>query len=407
MTESRVLALKMNDTNKLPEAAEDKDLQAQALPLKTSDKEPCTSVPLSNTDGGDKENIVTEADTDAVDIDDKSLEIDESAKALKDPIKRKKIAGYIAEKSLRVRSYVRRRPIPLKRVHEIDVQCGTKSFFLQICQDFEEAVYCGNSDLVKCFLGEAGLKISDVNQILVAGKYQARPRGTSHNWEHDYNPAPASDDGDEDFFDTIKNKKEKEKETKSEAAKKTVDVEFIKNPIERFKKFKAFKEGLFSKVKEIDNICGVTTFVIIINMERDAAFYYGADTLVSDFFTAGLSRTAMLKQLNVRRFDLEEVDSNVCCVPQCAVTRNTLSRWRTAAIQNFRFPEEISFNLHLCPSEDRDKWIAEIDLDPAFKVIYLVVVLEMDGPMHDREGEGKMTVPMFYNYCGWLLFICC
>merc|ERR550534_2691267 len=71
---------------------------------------------------------------------------------------------------------------------------------------------------------------------------------------------------------------------------------------------------------------------------------------------------------------------NICCVPQCAVTRNTLSKWRNAAIQHFRFPKELAFNLHLCAPEDRDRWIAEIDLDPAFKTRVAVCSLHfVDG----------------------------
>ena len=37
-------------------------------------------------------------------------------------------------------------------------------------------------------------------------------------------------------------------------------------------------------------------------------------------------------------------------------------------MDQFNFPLELPLTLHLCPEEDRDKWIAEIDLDPAFKV---------------------------------------
>ena len=148
------------------------------------------------------------------DDEDNSLKIDENAKVSKEVVKRKKIAGFIVDKTLRIRSFVRRRPIPFKRLSELDVQCGTKSFMVQINKDLDEVVYSGSNDLVKCFLSSAGLKISDVNNVLVAGKYQARPRGTAHCWEHDYNPAPASDNDDEDFYDTVKTGKKKKRKPK-------------------------------------------------------------------------------------------------------------------------------------------------------------------------------------------------
>jgi hypothetical protein len=52
--------------------------------------------------------------------------------------------------------------------------------------------------------------------------------------------------------------------------------------------------------------------------------------------------------------------------------RNTLGRWRLAAVELYNFPLELPVTLHICPEEERDKWIAEIDLDPAYKVNLLV-----------------------------------
>ena len=375
MAESRVLGAKMNTPNQIPDAQKEKQGEHESSKpdagVPVGGGGPLSSNSTSIDEKGDKENIdVLSMGTEQNGVDQDMVADPKTnvAKGPKEPIKRKKISDFITDKSLRVRSYVRRRPIPLRRVSEIDVQCGTKSFLLQICHDFEEAVYCGHSDLVKCFLNESGgLKISDVNRILIAGKYQARPKGTSHNWEHDYNPAPASDDGDDDYNDASL-EKETSANTDDSPGKSSIEAEYIKNPVERLKRFKAFKDSLLSKVKEIDNICGVLTFVVIVNMERDTAFYCGPDSLVSEFFTTGLRRAEILKQMNVRQYEVDEGDMNICCVPQCAVTRNTLSKWRNAAIQHFRFPKELAFNLHLCAPEDRDRWIAEIDLDPAFKV---------------------------------------
>jgi hypothetical protein len=173
----------------------------------------------------------------------------------KQKITRRKISDFIHDKSFRIRSYLRRRPIPLKRCMELDIQCGTKSFHLQINRDIDEAVYCGASELVDLFLDPSGLKLSDVNNILNFSKYQARPRG-KNNWEHDYNPAP-NNDSDDEFFDTVKRKNKKEKEARAESAKRMQEVEYLKNPVERTKKFKSGKEGIFAKIAEIESVCGV------------------------------------------------------------------------------------------------------------------------------------------------------
>jgi hypothetical protein len=52
--------------------------------------------------------------------------------------------------------------------------------------------------------------------------------------------------------------------------------------------------------------------------------------------------------------------------------RNTLGRWRLAAVELYNFPLELPVTLHICPEEERDKWIAEIDLDPAYKVNFAI-----------------------------------
>ena len=52
-----------------------------------------------------------------------------------------RITEFIADKQLRLRSYIRRRPIPFKRMTEMDAACGTKSFLVQYCPDFDECLY--------------------------------------------------------------------------------------------------------------------------------------------------------------------------------------------------------------------------------------------------------------------------
>ena len=146
----------------------------------------------------DKDESVTEAKEGAQNV---------SNNKLPNTVKRKS-CEYIPNKALRLKSYIRRRPIPLKRVAELDTQCGTKSFMCQICIDFNEVIYTGHHDLVKCFTSQSGLKLSDINSLLLSGRYQARPQGSKQNWEHDYNPAHESDREDEEFFETVKAKRE-------------------------------------------------------------------------------------------------------------------------------------------------------------------------------------------------------
>ena len=171
-------ALKMKDVNKM----EDSDSIQQGDPLKPSSN---TKSDILTVDLADKENtvskpvtnipvLVKEHSTNPVgannlvdrdkDNDGGALKIDERVKLAKDVVKRKKVAGYIADKSLRIRSYVRRRPIPFKRLSELDIQCGTKSFMLQISRDLDEVVYSGSNELAKCFLSPAGIKVSESSQ---------------------------------------------------------------------------------------------------------------------------------------------------------------------------------------------------------------------------------------------------
>jgi hypothetical protein len=163
-----------------------------------------------------------------------------------DQQKKKRTCDLFVSKSLRLKSYVRRRPIPLKRLTELDAQCGTKSFTCQILLEMGEAIYTGHPELVKCFTSEAGLKLSDINNILVSGRYQARPKGTKQNWEHDYNPAgpEETDNEDEDFFQTLKAKREADSAAK-QAARKNTGMEYIKNIGDRQKKIKVQKGNLF------------------------------------------------------------------------------------------------------------------------------------------------------------------
>ena len=112
--------------------------------------------------------------------------------------------------------------------------------------EFGEAIYTGHQDLVSYFQSEGGIKLSDVNSVLVSGRYQARPKGTKQNWEHDYNPAGPGDSEDEDFFQSLKAKREAD--AAKQAAKKNSNMTFIKNGSDRMKKMKVYKGEYFSEI---------------------------------------------------------------------------------------------------------------------------------------------------------------
>ena len=50
---------------------------------------------------------------------------------------RRKNNDFIFDKQLRIKSYLRRRGIPFRRCSELDIQCETKSFHLQISRDID------------------------------------------------------------------------------------------------------------------------------------------------------------------------------------------------------------------------------------------------------------------------------
>ena len=126
---------------------------------------------------------------------------------------RRSIKDYILDKPFRIRSYLRRRPIPLKRCLELDVQCGTKSFHLQINPDIDEAVYCGSPDLVRLFLQSSGLKLSDVCRLLAQARGGRNEKGEAEE-----------DPSDEDFYDSVKSRNKREKEVRAESAKRMAEV---------------------------------------------------------------------------------------------------------------------------------------------------------------------------------------
>ena len=213
---------------------------------------------------------------------------------------RRKNNDFIFDKQLRIKSYLRRRGIPFRRCSELDIQCETRSFHLQISKDIDEAVFYGSPELVTLFLSSGGIKLSDLHKILLENK-----RNSKETFDDDDNAYLC--DSDEDFFESVKSKNKKEKEARAESAKRMAEVEFLTNPVERNKRFKAVKDGLLSKISELESVSGVVTLTVILNMEKDLLVYSGDPALITSLFTSGVRRGDIPVTFNVRMFENEEV----------------------------------------------------------------------------------------------------
>ena len=130
-------------------------------------------------------------------------------------------------------------------------------------------------------------------------------------------------------------------------------------------------------------------------MDHEAAYYHGDPHLVTQFFTNGVSKRHLNSNYNVRAFEPEEQDLSACSVPHCLVTKNTLSSWRRAAVKMYKFPKSLPMTLHLCPEADRERWLAELDIDPSKTSVTKLAVCSL----HFREGlpTGKYIeyIPFF------------
>ena len=139
-----------------------------------------------------------------------------------------------------------------------------------------------------------------------------------------------------------------------EAAKRVQEGDYLSNINERTKAFKSRQDQLIGKIRDTDGVCGTKSFLVVVNMDQEAAFYHGDPHLVSQFFTGGVSRRHLNNvNFNVRVFEPDEETYNSCSAPHCLVTRNTLSRWRLAAIKMFKLPKSLPMTLYLCPEADR------------------------------------------------------
>ena len=286
--------LKMKDTNqkgKILSPEYGNEFTNYNSPKSDRDSLPCTQDHCKNTS--------------PISVDSPSVNKENVMNEKSQKITRRKISDFILDKPFRIRSYLRRRPIPLKRCLELDVQCGTRSFHLQISRDIDEAVYCGAKELIDLFLDKKGIKLSDLHSMLLEGR-QIRSKGTKNGWEGEQ-IGSFENDSDEDFYDTVKSKNKKEKEARAESAKRMSEVEFLSNPVERAKKFKSGKEGIISKISELESVCGVSSLTIIVNMEKDLMVFKGDPALTTALFTKGVKRGDIPVSYNVRMFDCDEV----------------------------------------------------------------------------------------------------
>ena len=90
-------------------------------------------------------------------------------------------------------------------------------------------------------------------------------------------------------------------------------MEFLTNPFERNKRFKSVKDGILSKVSELENVSGVTCLTLILNPDKDLLVYSGDPALVTALFTSGVRRGDIPVTFNVRIFDNDEVRDRESC----------------------------------------------------------------------------------------------
>ena len=288
---------------------------------------------------------------------------------------------YIEEKLSRTRCYLRRRPIPFKRLIELDLQIGSKSLLIQINSDIEEVLYGGHDDLAEKFLSKDGLNVSHLEELSSYDNLSNIESTIAKNQDE----LIVGDD--DDYSPTVEERKKKERLRKKEAQQRVSDGEYLTHPQERAKFYKTRKEFIVAKINELDTLCGSKSFLIIIIPDKETVYYHGDSNLTAQFFKSNLSSYKIPTRFNIRPFEMDETEANICSVPHCLVSRNTLSKWRLAALDLYKFPDNIPMTLYPCPENDRDQWIAELDLDPNSNAKIAVCSL------HFKEGYPTRDFP--------------
>lgn len=93
-----------------------------------------------------------------------------SSSSKKESRRGNRYAEFIQDNRLRLKSYFRRRHVPLKKAFDMDLQCGTLTFLMQISDDIQECLYYGHDGLISAFLSPQGLSLSLVNNFIEEGK---------------------------------------------------------------------------------------------------------------------------------------------------------------------------------------------------------------------------------------------
>ena len=83
------------------------------------------------------------------------------------------------------------------------------------------------------------------------------------------------DEDDDDFSPTVKEKEKRAREKRKEAAKRVQEGDYLSNITERTKAFQSRKDALISKINDTDSVCGTKSFLVVVNMDLEAAFYHG------------------------------------------------------------------------------------------------------------------------------------
>ncbi len=253
----------------------------------------------------------------------------------------RRITEFIADRQLRIKSYIRRRPIPFKRVAEMDAACGTRSLLVQYCPDFDECLYNAtteNAALVDMFLSEAGVRITNVEDLVK--KYvdtldvpdnvptpAAEPTPAATQSASKQNMAASLrysgdvDQGDDDYAPTVSERKRNAQAKRREAMEKVREEKkaaaavaaaaavnlsaLVSTPPpgnkEALKALKSRRESLFAKIAETDEVCDCRSFLLVLAADREAAYFYGHPDLVGKFFSGqGVSARQFADSVNVR-----------------------------------------------------------------------------------------------------------
>ena len=65
-----------------------------------------------------------------------------------------------------------------------DLQCGSMSLLIQVCEDIEECLYFGDEKLVDKFLSAEGIKLAHVNDLITEGNKSESQRESKNKLKY-------------------------------------------------------------------------------------------------------------------------------------------------------------------------------------------------------------------------------